>query len=290
MNRGVSIAKWNDHVANEDSFFSSDNCIVVSDGAGGCGLFANEWSQYLIRHLPKDNPISTYQDLDEWVDGIWEPFYNEHEEKAKEGDGILLNKFYNEGSCATIAAVWKIDEKSYRWMAYGDSVVFHYNYLTGILEHSFTRLPDFSNPPRLVSCKDSLEDEGFRSGEFHTDENSVVFAASDALSHYILMMYELSKCKEYGEELAEEYLQQSGNSQLLKTAETIKFDFENDVVRQLISASESEESFKKYLVELYGLGVIDMDDFTFVCSYDQYLWRCLEHSRHHHALAYPLTS
>ena len=48
MNRGVSIAKWNDHVANEDSFFSSDTCIAVSDGAGGCGLFADEWSQYLI--------------------------------------------------------------------------------------------------------------------------------------------------------------------------------------------------------------------------------------------------
>ena len=44
MNRGVSIAKFNDHVANEDAFYSSDTCIAVSDGAGGCGLFANEWS------------------------------------------------------------------------------------------------------------------------------------------------------------------------------------------------------------------------------------------------------
>lgn len=263
MNRGVSIEKWNDQVANEDAFFSSDNCIAVSDGAGGCGLFANEWSQYLIAHLPKDKPISTYQDLDEWVDGIWEPFYNEHEEKAKEGDGILLNKFYNEGSCATIAAAWKADEKNCKWMAYGDSVVFHYSFQTGLLEHSFTRLVDFSNPPRLVSCKDPLEKEGFHSGEFKLDDTSVVFVASDALSHYILMMYELSKCKEYGEELAEEYLKQSCNSQLLKAAETLKFDFGKDIIRQLVLASESEESFRKYLQELFRIGVIDMDDFTF---------------------------
>ena len=106
MNRGVSIAKWNDHVANEDSFFSSDTCIAVSDGAGGCGLFADEWSQYLIEQLPKNKPITSFTELDEWVDSIWESFYNEHEEKAKQGDGILLNKFYNEGSCATIAAAW----------------------------------------------------------------------------------------------------------------------------------------------------------------------------------------
>ena len=43
--------------------------------------------------------------------GIWEPFYNEHEERAKEGDGILLNKYYNEGACATIAAAWITGDK-----------------------------------------------------------------------------------------------------------------------------------------------------------------------------------
>lgn len=104
MSKSVSIAKPNDHMPNEDAVFCSPQCIAVSDGAGGCGLYANEWSRYLIEHLPKDAPLSSFTELDEWVDGIWEAFYNEHEERAKEGDGILLNKFYNEGSCATIAA------------------------------------------------------------------------------------------------------------------------------------------------------------------------------------------
>ena len=57
-------------------------------------MFADEWSQYLIEQLPKNKPITSFTELDEWVDSIWESFYNEHEEKAKQGDGILLNKFY----------------------------------------------------------------------------------------------------------------------------------------------------------------------------------------------------
>lgn len=36
----------------------------------------------------------------------------------------------------------EIDSSSCKWMAYGDSVVFHYNVQTGILEHSFTKLAD----------------------------------------------------------------------------------------------------------------------------------------------------
>ena len=262
MNRGVSIAKFNDHVANEDAFCSSDTCIAVSDGAGGCGLFANEWSEYLVKHLPKDKPVVSFKELDEWVDGIWETFYNEHEERAKEGDGILLNKYYNEGSCATIAAAWITGEKKCKWMAYGDSVVFHYSKETGVLEHSFTKLSDFSNPPRLVSCKDPLEEEGFSSGDFYLDESSVVFAASDALSHYIMMMYELSKSKEYGAELAEEYLKASGNSQLLKTAEMLRLNFTNKVIVKLLQVSDSQLTFEEYLKKLYRQGVIDIDDFT----------------------------
>ena len=262
MNRGVSIAKWNDHVANEDSFFSSDTCIAVSDGAGGCGLFADEWSQYLIEQLPKNKPITSFTELDEWVDGIWETFYNDHEERAKEGDGILLNKYYNEGSCATIAAAWITEEKICKWMAYGDSVVFHYSKETGVLEHSFTKLSDFSNPPRLVSSKDPLEEEGFSCGDFYLDESSVVFAASDALSHYIMMMYELSKSKEYGAELAEEYLKASGNSQLLKTAEMLRLNFTNKVIVKLLQVSDSQLTFEEYLKKLYRQGVIDIDDFT----------------------------
>ena len=78
------------------------------------------------------------------------------------------------------------------------------------------------------------------------------------------MMYELSKSKEYGAELAEEYLKASGNSQLLKTAETMKFDFGQDVLQSLLDATSSNSRFELYLKELNSKGILDMDDFTLV--------------------------
>lgn len=92
---------------------------------------------------------------------------------------------------------------------------FHYSFQTTILEHCFTKLADLCNPPRLVSCKDPFEDDGLRYGAFVLDGSAVVFAASDALSHYIFMMYELAHSKEFDEELAEEKL----NSLAIPTSE-----------------------------------------------------------------------
>lgn len=264
MSYGVSIPKLNDNIPNEDSFCKSDNLIAVSDGAGGCGLFAREWSKYLLRHIPKKRVITCFAEFDKWVDGIWEAFYNEYEAVAKAGDGIFLNKFYNEGSCATVAAAWRVSDSECRWVAYGDSVVFHYNRRSGLLEHSFTRLADFGRPPMLVSCKDPLVEEGFRCGAFHLDEDSVVLAASDALSHYVLMMYELANCGRFGEELAEEALRRSGNSALLRTAESIRFDFQADVLEPLLKAAEKESTFKTHVRSLIERGVLDVDDMTVV--------------------------
>lgn len=262
MGKSVSIAKLNDHSPNEDAALCSSRCIAVSDGAGGCGLYADEWARYLIENISKEAPLCSFVELDKWVDGIWEHFYNTHEEHAKEGDSMLLNKFYKEGSCATIAAAWKTETNECQWAAYGDSVVFHYNRRTGILEHSFTRLADFCNPPLLVSCKDPLEADGFRCGTYHLDDTSEVFAASDALSHYVLMMYELSKRSEFESELMEVQMKQTRNSLLLQMAEKKSFDFEKDVITPLLSSAESEYTFKSLLESLYSQKVIEADDYT----------------------------
>ena len=118
--------------------------------------------------------------------------------------------------------------------------------------------------PGWLAVKIPWEEEGFCCGDFYLDESSVVFAASDALSHYIMMMYELSKSKEYGAELAEEYLKASGNSQLLKTAETMKFEFGQDVLQSLLDATSSDSLFEQYLKKLNSEGILDLDDFTLV--------------------------
>ena len=151
--RCITTGKFEKNAINEDAVIARKNLIAVSDGAGGGGLFADRWSKYMLRHLP-NVPILSAEELDEWIGGIWEDFYNKAEESAKRLGGMALDKFYDEGSFATLAAVWRLPDGKCRWMTYGDSVVFHYDYVTKKLSHSFTTIADFNRPPYLINFKD----------------------------------------------------------------------------------------------------------------------------------------
>ena len=166
--RAISIGKIGENLTNEDAVVARKEVIAVSDGAGGGGIFAECWSRYLVDHLP-NKPIKNYKAFDKWIDGIWEPFYNEYEEIAKQEGGMLLNKYYDEGSFATLVAVWSDGS----WISYGDSVAFCYDRASDKLQHSFGRLVGFNNPPYLVNCKDPSDKKGFKSGRFEINENCI---------------------------------------------------------------------------------------------------------------------
>lgn len=48
---------------------AKESMIAVSDGAGGGGVFADLWSQYLVEHLPHE-PITDYKTFDNWLDAV----------------------------------------------------------------------------------------------------------------------------------------------------------------------------------------------------------------------------
>ena len=243
----------------EDAATYRTDMIAVSDGAGGGGVFADRWSQYLVDNLP-DKPIKNYKAFDKWVDRIWEPFYNECEGIAKSEGGMFLNKFYDEGSFATIVAVWKGGQ----WISYGDSVAFCYNRKTKELQHSFTRLVDFNNPPYLINCKDPLDEKGFRSGKFKIDKDCVVFVASDALAHYILMMYEADDREKYALELEDAINAQTKNSNYIMTSLGMKkVVFEDDVITKLQNCT-NETNFIRHLKSLKDKGLLGHDDYSLV--------------------------
>lgn len=266
MSHKVTLPKYTDTTPNEDSCIAIDDLIAISDGAGGCGVFASDWSKYLIDKIPH-KPITSFEEFDNWIDSIWEPFYNKHEEIAKEYDGIFQKKFYTEGSCATIAVVWRLRFDYCYYIAYGDSVVFHYNKTSGKLEHSFTKLADFSNPPHLISCKDPLQEEGFKKGEFVLENDSVVFAASDAISHFVLMMYMVSHSDKYEEDINEIISSKSSDATMLSLAlklanqKEISFDV---LINDILNWCDNQEKFQKDIVALNRKGLIDIDDYTIV--------------------------
>ena len=255
--RAISLAKFEEGIVNEDAAIAKENLIAVSDGAGGGGVFAESWSKYLAEHLP-DKPIKNYKTFDKWIEGIWEPFYNEYEEKAKAVGGMFLNKFYDEGSFATLVAVWKGGQ----WVSYGDSVAFCYNKKTGELQHSFTRLSDFNNPPYLINCKDPLDEKGFRCGKFKVTKDCVVFAASDTLAHYILMMYELDKKDRFENGLEKAIGAQTKNSNYIRTAMSLEPIYFARRVMDKMECCTRDFLLRSHIKGLKKKGLIGHDDYS----------------------------
>ena len=254
--RAITIPKECD-ITNEDAVIARESFIAVSDGAGGGGVFADLWSNYLVEHLPL-KPIKSFQAFDKWIDSIWEPFYNDCEKDAQKEGGMLLNKFYDEGSFATLVAVWDTGQ----WISYGDSVAFCYNRKTGVLQHSFTRLVYFNNPPYLINCKDPLNRKGFRHGKFEIDDECIVFAASDALAHYILMMYELAHKDQFAKELKQAIDVQTKNSNFIKTGMRLrKLDFAKDVIQKLDNC-KCQQQLVAHTERLKRMGMLGYDDYS----------------------------
>lgn len=257
--RAISLAKFEEGITNEDATLARADVIAVSDGAGGGGVFADIWSKYLVEHLPNE-PIVDFNAFDKWIDSIWEPFYNDCEELAKKEGGMLLNKFYDEGSFATLVAIWKNGQ----WISYGDSVAFCYDKKTGELQHSFNHLLDFNNPPYLINCKDPLNDIGFKCGQFRLTEDSIIFAASDALAHYILMMYEVAHLDVFKDELLKAIDAQTRNSNFIKTAMSIEgLDFDKDVINKLWNC-RTWPFLRNHIKSLKNNGLIGHDDYSLV--------------------------
>ena len=255
--KAISVTKpeIGNTLCEDSSVLYNEEFIAVSDGAGGGGVFADKWSQYLVKNVPT-TPITTFEEFSEWMEKIWNPFYDEYEKVAQEQGGMLLNKFYDEGSFATLVVAWKSETNKIKWIAYGDSVVFCYDRKTGELKHSFTSLSDFAKPPYLLNWKDEPQKEGFSAGEFEISKSANVFACSDALSHYILMMYAVAN----GIEVPET---DNKNSDIVSLAKTMKVDFKRDVLDPLLK-SLKYNTLDSYCTQKYQQGLLALDDYTLV--------------------------
>lgn len=259
----VSIGKFEPGCINEDAALSRNNVIAVSDGAGGGGMFAERWSRYMLEYLP-DTPICSAKELNSWIGQIWELFYNQCEADAKQMGGMSLEKFYDEGSFATLVALWRTSETTCHWMSFGDSVAFCYDFTIHKLIHTFGNLGDFDDPPYLINCKDEINGKGFKSGEWNINDDSVMFAASDSLAHYILMMYEVSRKDTYVQELQKAEARHSKNENYIRMAQALPtINFERKVLCKLLNCANHPTNFKRHIESLLRKGLLAVDDYSF---------------------------
>ena len=111
--------------------------------------------------------------------------------------------------------------------------------------------------------------KGFRHGKFEIDDDCIVFAASDALAHYILMMYEVAHKDVYAEELQGAINAKTKNSNLVKTAIRLRrFDFSEKVIQKLMNC-RYRILLLKHLDCLYRRGFLALDDYSLaiLCAY-----------------------
>ena len=266
--RAITLPKREANPLCEDaSCLRPGHLLAVSDGAGGGGLYADLWAQYLIQHLPTQKGFADADALDCWLGAIWEAFYNDCELRAKKSGSFYLNKFYDEGSFATLAALWRVSARSYYWVAYGDSVAFHYSRRLGRLTHSFGRLQDFALPPYLINCKDELRREGFHSGYFFTEPGDYVFVTSDALAQYIVMMSLLTHRGEHHEEISQLLGAGLRQSNYLRHAlELPTPHLWSEVLRPLLLSATTPRHFARYIDTLLRQGILAPDDYSIVRS------------------------
>ena len=62
-----TLKKFTDNIPNEDSCHVQDDMIAISDGAGGCGVFASDWSKYLVEQISlrsNENPIVNFEEFE----------------------------------------------------------------------------------------------------------------------------------------------------------------------------------------------------------------------------------
>ena len=133
---------------------------------------------------------------------------------------------------------------------------------------------EFNNPPYLINFLDKIKPEGVKTGSFEISNDSVLIVATDALSHYILMMYMLTHCDLYAAELNRALSAATKNSNYFRAAQSLpKIDFYTDVIKKLFL---SDYNLTRHLTRLYKDGLIAFDDYSVVANGGDFIFSHLD--------------
>ena len=263
---GQSIVKANNDVfengknrKNEDALFVSKQVTAISDGAGGVGILADEWSKTLVTNIP-DKPFINAKSIDKWVSFFWEDFYNSHLEELKE-DPWKIRKFEEEGSLATLSALWQVGENKFEYRSYGDSAMFVFNKNTGELkiQNNLKPVNSFTASPPLINWQtEHLPEEYFfpQSIELNSDEEIIL--ATDGIAMYIhgaWLIYKDAVDDGISESKMQKIVDYFGANPITDFAKWIL---------QLKKALNSGKTFNKLTKDWYKHRCLPNDDYTIV--------------------------
>lgn len=237
------------------------NRVFLADGAGGTGVFAVEWAEFLSAYLP-DKPIKSNEVLCKLIDNIWEGFFDYY---IKEAENLKISdKFLEEGSYCTLIALWKTSYNRWEGFVYGDSVLLVYDKEGMIKICSINDINSFNKKPDLLSWKEQPLESAFQLFEIELAPEDTIWLMSDALAQYFLIAYnvinntpqacEINKC---GTKLA-------NISERMYAVYSNITDFKHDIIEPLEKAIQFSETFEKYMKKLYKAGLLAYDDYSII--------------------------
>jgi hypothetical protein len=245
---------------NEDAKCVREKAWAVSDGAGGTGAYSGAWASYLIKHLP-EKAFHDEKEINAWIGEIWEDFYSKYAKEAESAHYSLQNKFQEQGSAATLVALWH-QENDYAWASYGDSCLL---YWSANQLHFFPQSApkDFAESPFLLNWNDeNLQKEGFKKGLLVPKEGDSILLCSDALGLYLSCAWANSQ----GEESQLEALRAEGGrlaevASAFLGARSQKFSV---ALEELWEAVRTESTFQSFCKEKYNEKLLLQDDYSLI--------------------------
>jgi serine/threonine protein phosphatase PrpC len=238
---------------------------AIADGAGGVGLFAGEWAEYLLENLPL-TPFISKLEFVKWHRDIKEKYIRDRRRYVIEERPDLLLKFENEGSLSTLLVLWhNKKDNTMSYLSYGDSVLFVF---TRKYWSSMKSYADFLQRPYLISCYHAPAEEHIDLDSIPISKGAKYVLCSDTLSQYLMASYyftsDIEEHKDVLNIIEADYETLSQYTIDLRKKGFEQKNFTNDIIKPLLQAGKNELSFKEYLYKLYDEGVLGYDDYSLI--------------------------
>lgn len=263
----ISLSKGSPE-ENEDKFHlrPDEGFISLSDGAGGYGLFADDWATQLTQNITPLH-ITTKNDFQNNLRNLKIEYFNQKELWLTENSPEYLEKFFREGSAATYIAIhFREDVPQFRAIAYGDSAFFCYRPSTNTLIGSnIINLSVYTQYPVLFDCVDpEIEEKKLFFEYIDYQKGDILLVASDAIAQYLLIEFMLQN-EIYASEL-ETYLNYphalANYIYAIKEQRNINPISFTDLINQFFNFSSAD--FLAYFQTQQTAHTIAQDDYTLI--------------------------
>jgi hypothetical protein len=262
-----------DYKSNEDELDIIDTGkikrIVVCDGAGGAGVFCGDWAKTIAQSVDVD-PKSFRSSFETWYQGIGESFHKHITSNKDLTDSVLLSKFYQQGSFATMLALWiDTENTTYTCAGIGDSLLFHFQNQGNWVLKSVFPVKDVQNiqsNPRLLSW--GSETIAFPCYEEHpVYDDSIFILCSDSMARWILIMLDIINTDALIQAGVNRSFQESLASEIIRFRKEIAYtnlqvQNTNELLKYLITITRTEDEFRIAALNMINSGSLEEDDLT----------------------------